>query len=158
MKLQVNLVKDCFNITNAERQLIGQLKLDTNGGFKNCELIIGKEKYAMIREKWKTKVIRDNSTIFHLITNSFSGNTNIVELGVKIKGVWGIKWGTQLIGKDGNSRLKISNENKMIQNGRFIIKVKEKETKAIEILLTFYIHLLASSQKRKGMLMYTIVI
>jgi hypothetical protein len=48
-----------------------------------------------------------------LKTNSFSGNTIILETGHKITGVFGLKWGTKMIDKGKGTLLKIRNENQL---------------------------------------------
>src|SRR5699024_7956404 len=126
MELQANFEKGYFTVYDYEKRIVGKIKIESQAEFRKSELIIGDTSYQVIREKWDTKIFKNNEPIYHLKTNSFSGNTEIIELNKKIKGVWGLKWGTQLIDKDGNSLLKIRNEKKAVTNGRYIIKL-EKE-------------------------------
>lgn len=107
----------------------------------------------IIRDKWKATLFENENPIYHLKTNSFSGNTKIKELNKKIEGVWGLKWATQLTDEKGNSLLKIRNDKQFIDNGKCIIQIEDENINPLEILISLYVHLFSSSLKLKNVMM-----
>ena len=152
MEIQANFENGFFKVYDSEERVIGKIKIDPKANFEKSEIIIGDKNYQVIRENWETKIFENNKPIYHLKTSSFSGNTKIIELNKTIKGVWGLKWGTQLSDKDGNSLLKIRNEKKIVNNGSYVIKLENQDLKPMEILISFYGHLYGSSLKQQSVL------
>jgi len=68
-----------------------------------------------------------------LKTNSFSGNTEILETGHKITGVSGLKWGTKMMDKENNTLLKIRNENQFINTNKYEIEISNEEVTDLDI-------------------------
>jgi hypothetical protein len=85
-----------------------------------------------------------------LKTNSFSGNTEILETGHKIRGVSGLKWGTKMMDKENNTLLKIRNENQFINTNKYEIEISNEEVTDLDILTTLYGHLYGSNMKLKA--------
>lgn len=149
------LENDILNVYNNKNQLIGGLKTESN--FKNTEILIGKKKLKLSRNKWETTIVQDGNVIYHLKMNSFFGNETILETGKKITGVIGLKWGTQLLDKDNNTLLKIRNENQFINGNRYEIEISNEKASDLDILLTLYGHLYGSKMKQKITLIAAIV-
>lgn len=141
---------DIINVYNKKNQLIGGVKTQSN--FKNAEIIIDGKSINLSRNKWETTVIRDGNVIYHLKTNSNSGNIKITETGQKITGVIGLKWGTKLVDKDNITLLKIRNENPYVNRNRYEIEISNEKTSDLDILLTLYGHLYGSNMKLKAVL------
>lgn len=151
MEALAKFENEIFNVYNqANGNSIGQIKIDFNDPFAQSEILINDTKYHLTRNKWKTAVFDGDEVIYHLKTNSISGNTEIEELNKKIKGVWGLKWGTQLTDENGKTLLKIRNEKKSVHNGNYIIEFKQEDLDPLETLLSLYGHLYGSFLKQTG--------
>lgn len=152
MELKTKFENGTFNTYDSKKNLIGKIKINPKANFIDSEIIIDNKIYQVLRKKWETKIIDDGKSIFHLKTNSLSGNTEIKELNKKIKGVWGLKWGTQLTDENGETLLKIRNENKWSNNRTYIINLQTDNLTPLEILISIYGHLYGSSMKQKAVL------
>lgn len=141
------LENDILNVYNEEYELIGGIKTQSN--FKNSEIIIGEKQLNLSCNKWETTVVQDGNVICQLKMNSFTGSTTNLETGQKITGVFGLKWGTQLLDKDNNTLLRIRNENQFINCDRYEIEISNEKTSDLDILLTLYAHLYGSNMKLK---------
>jgi hypothetical protein len=141
------LENDTVKVYDENNNLIGGIK--TQSDFKNAEITIDGNKIKLSRNKWKTKVIENDNIIFNLKTNSFSGNTTILETEHKIAGVTGFKWGTKMVDKENNTLLKIRNENQFVNRNIYEIEISNEKTTDLDILLTLYGHLYGSKMKLK---------
>jgi len=153
MEIKAKFENGTFNAYNSKGEIIGKIKIDPSANFNESEITINDKTYKITRDKWETTILDNDNKIYHLKTNSFSGNTEIKELNKKIKGVWGLKWGTQLTDEDGETLLKIRNEKKSINNGHYVIELENENLSPMEILISLYGHLYGSSLKQKGVLM-----
>ena len=90
--------------------------------------------------------------------NSFSGNTTILETSHKITGVLGFKWGSKMMDKEGNTLVKIRNENQFINKGKYEIEVSSDKVADLDILLTLYGHVQGSRMKLLVVIMGVIVL
>ena len=153
MKMKAKFESGTLNVYKYPKdEIIGRIKIDSNANFDESEIIINDKGYKLIRDRWETNVLDGDKIIYHLKTNSFSGNTEIKELNKKIKGVWGLKWATQLVNNEGKTLLKIRNDKKSVNNGNYIIELENTELSSMEILISLYGHLYGSSMKAKEML------
>jgi len=146
--MTARLENDMINVYNQKNVLIGGIK--TQSHFKNAEIKIGEHKFQLSRNKWETEISENDKVIFHLKTNSFSGNTEILETGHKIRGVSGLKWGTKMMDKENNTLLKIRNENQFINTNKYEIEISNEEVTDLDILTTLYGHLYGSNMKLKA--------
>ncbi|SEA78433.1 hypothetical protein [Psychroflexus halocasei] len=127
MEIRSDFRNGYFNVYNSQKDIIGKIKIDKKVDFKETEIIVENKKYQIIRNKWNAKIYENDKLLYHLKTNSISGNTEIIELNKKIKGVWGLKWGTRLLDKNGKTLLKIRNEKQSVNNGNYIIKFSTRQ-------------------------------
>jgi hypothetical protein len=93
-----------------------------------------------------------------LKTNSFSGNTIILETGHKITGVFGLKWGTKMIDKGNGTLLKIRNENQFINRNKYEIEISNEKVTDLDVLTTLYGHLYGSKIKLKALIIGVVVV
>ncbi len=154
-KIKARLENDSINVYNEKNELIGGINTESN--FKNSEIKIGENKYLYSRKKWKTEISKNGKIISHLKTNSFSGNTEIMENNKKITGVWGIKWGTKMIDNKKNTLLKIRNENLFVNNNKYELEISDKSVSELDILTSLYFHLYGSKMKMRTLMMITII-
>jgi hypothetical protein len=153
MEIIAKFESGTFNVyKNYPSQIAGKIHIESSANFNKSEIIIQDKVYKVIRDKWETTITYGDEILFHLATNSFSGNTEIKELDKKIKGVWGLKWNTQLTDKDGSTLLKIRNEKKSVNNGNYIIELADQGLSSMEILISLYGHLYGSSIKQHAAL------
>lgn len=150
------LENDTVNVYDVNNNLIGGVKTQSN--FKNAEITIDGKKIELSRNKWKTKIVESGNVICNLETNSFSGNTTILETGRKIKGVTGFKWGTKMVDKENNTLLKIRNENQFVNRNIYEIEISNEKTTELDILLTLYGHLFGSNMKLKALIIGVVAI
>ncbi len=155
-RIKARLENDSLNVYNEKNELIGGINADNK--FKNSEIKIGENKYLVFRKKWKSEILENGKIINHLKTNSFSGNTEIMESDKKIKGVWGFKWGTKLIDHNKNVLLKIRNQKKFINNNKYELEVYNESVSDLEILTSLYFHLYGSKMKMLTVMMVIIII
>lgn len=155
-RINARLENDSLNVYNEKNELIGGINADNK--FKNSEIKIGENKYLVSRKKWKSEILENGKIINHLKTNSFSGNTEIMESDKKIKGVWGFKWGTKLIDHNKNVLLKIRNQKKFINNNKYELEVYNESVSDLEILTSLYFHLYGSKMKMLTVMMVIIII
>ena len=153
--MQARLENDFINVYNDSNFLIGGIKIQSN--FKNSELNIGEKKLNLSRKNWTTEIFEEGKIILHLRTNSFSGNTEILETGQKIKGVLGLKWGTKLTDRNSDTLVRIRNENQLYHNDKYQIEILNKKVTDLEILLTLYGHLVGSKMKTKAVIGFAII-
>jgi hypothetical protein len=93
----------------------------------------------------------------NLKTNSFTGNTEILENEKKITGVFGLKWGTKMIDSKKNTLIKIKNESQFIDKKRYEIEKSDNNVTDLEILTTLYGHLYGSNMKTQAVIIGAIV-
>ncbi|WP_157810940.1 hypothetical protein [Nonlabens sp. MB-3u-79] len=139
------LEKDIINVYNEKDILIGGIKTQSN--YKNADIIIGESKYQLTRDKWNTKILENGDVKYNLKSNSFSGNTEVLETGRKITGVFGLKWGTKMIDNQKNILIKIRNESQFIDKKKYEIEISDNNVTDLEILMTLYGHLYGSNMK-----------
>ena len=150
------LENDILNVYNEENILIGGIKTQSN--FKNTEIKIGENKYGLSRDKWNTEISENGKVIYNLKMNSFSGNTEILETGYKITGVFGLKWGTKMVDKENNTLLKIRNENQIVNTNKYEIEISNKKVTDLEILTTLYGHIYGSNMKLKTVIIGAVAV
>ena len=148
------LENDIINVYNEKNVLIGGIKTQSN--FKNAEIKIGENKLQLSRNKWETEISKNDKVIYHLKTNSFSGNTEIAETEHKITGVFGLKWATKMIDKENNTLVKIRNENQLINKNKYEIEISNEKATDLDILMTLYGHLYGSNMKTKAVIIIII--
>ncbi len=141
-----------FNVYSPKGEIIGKIKIGPNADFIKSEIEINGKKYNVTRHKWETSISDGDNILYHLKTDPIWGIMVIEELNKKIKGVWGLKWGTQLIDENGKTLLKIRNENKFINNGNYVIKLENEILNPMDILISLYGHLYGSSMKQKSVI------
>jgi hypothetical protein len=144
------LEKDIINVYNERNILIGGIKTQSN--FKNAEIKIGEKIFQLSRNKWETEISENDKVIYHLKTNSFSGNTKIKETEYKITGVFGLKWGTKMMDKENNTLLKIRNENQFTNTNKYEIEISNDSVSNLDVLTTLYGHLYGSNMKLKAVI------
>jgi len=149
------LENDILNVYNEENTLIGGMKTQSN--FKNTEIKIGENKYELSRDKWNTEVSENGKGIYNLKMNSFFGNTEILETGHKITGVFGLKWGTIMIDNENNTLIKIRNENQFINKNKYEIEISNGKVSELEIFITLYGHLYGSNMKLKAVIIVAVI-
>ena len=150
------LENDIINVYNEKNILIGGIKSQSN--FKNAEIKIRKKKFQLSRNKWETKISENDKVIYHLKTNSFSGNTIIQETEHKITGVFGLKWGTKMMDKENNTLVKIRNENQFINKNKYEIEISNERVTDLDILTTLYGHLYGSNLKLKAVIIGAVAV
>ena len=150
------LENDILNVYNEENILIGGIETQSN--FKNTEIKIGEKKYELSRNKWNTEISENGKVIYNLKMNSFSGNTEILETGHKITGVFGLKWGTKMVDKENNTLLKIRNENQIVNTNKYEIEISNNKVTDLEILTTLYGHLYGSNMKLKAVIIGAVAV
>lgn len=150
------LENDILNVYNEKNILIGGIKTQSN--FKNTEVKIGEKEYKLSRDKWNTEISENGKVVYTLKMNSFSGNTEILETGHKITGVFGLKWGTKMVDKENNTLLKIRNENQIVNTNKYEIEISNKKVTDLEILTTLYGHLYGSNMKLKAVIIGAVAV
>jgi hypothetical protein len=150
------LENEILNVYNEKNILIGGIKAQSN--FKNAEIKIGEKTFLLSRNKWETEISENDKVIYHLKTNSFSGNTKIKETEYKIIGVFGLKWGTKMVDKENNTLLKIRNENQFINTNKYEIEISNDRVSDLEILTTLYGHSYGSNMKIKAVIVGAIAV
>lgn len=146
-----------YNLYDENNVLLGKIKRKSKGNFNEIEIIIGERNYKIVRKKWIMKVLDADKIIYNLKMDSFFGNIDILETKQKIKGVFGFKWGTQLVDKENQTLLKIRNKNPFINNDEYIIEISNDKTNIIDVLLALYGHLYGSNMKLKALLLAVII-
>jgi hypothetical protein len=144
------LEKDIINVYDEKNILIGGIKTQSN--YKNAHIVIGESKYQLIRDKWNTEILENGDVKYNLKSNSFSGNTEVLETGRKITGVFGLKWGTKMIDNQKNTLIKIRNESQFIDKKRYQIEISDNNITDLEILTTLYGHLYGSNMKTQAII------
>ena len=150
------LENDILNVYNEENIIIGGIETQSN--YKNTEIKIGEKKYELSRNKWNTEISENGKVIYNLKMNSFSGNTEILETGHKITGVFGLKWGTKMVDKENNTLLKIRNENQIVNTNKYEIEISNNKVTDLEILTTLYGHLYGSNMKLKTVIIGAVAV
>jgi hypothetical protein len=150
------LENEILNVYHEKNILIGGIKAQSN--FKNAEIKIGEKTFLLSRNKWETEILENDKVIYHLKTNSFSGNTKIKETEYKIIGVFGLKWGTKMVDKENNTLLKIRNENQFINTNKYEIEISNDRVSDLEILTTLYGHSYGSNMKIKAVIVGAIAV
>ena len=154
--MKAKLENDVLNVYNEGNVLIGGIKIQSN--FENTEIKIGEKKFELTRNKWNTKISEKDKVVCNLKMNSFSGNTEILETGNRITGVFGLKWGTKMIDKQKNTLVKIRNENQFINKNKYEIEISNEKVTNLEILTTLYGHLYGSNMKLKAVIIGAVAV
>ena len=154
--MKAKLENDVLNVYNEGNVLIGGIKIQSN--LANTEIKIGEKKFELTRNKWNTKISEKDKVVYNLKMNSFSGNTEILETGNKITGVFGLKWGTKMIDKQKNTLVKIRNENQFINKNKYEIEISNEKVTNLEILTTLYGHLYGSNMKLKAVIIGAVAV
>jgi len=139
-----------YHLYDEKNRLIGKIKISTKSNYNESELIVEEKIYKIIREGWAFKIFENDKVVYNLKTNSFTGNITVFELNKKIKGVFSLRWGTQLVDEDNNTLLKIKHKNLFVDKGNYVIEVEDKNVSNFEILLSLFGHLYGSSLKTRG--------
>ena len=153
--MKAKLENDTINVYDEKGVLISGIKTQPNS--KASEISIRERTLDLTRNNWDTKIVEDGKEIYNLKTHSFSGNTNILETGHKITGVFGFMWGTKMIDEEGNTLVKIPNKNQFINKNKYDIEVSSDKVSDLDILLTLYGHVQGSRMKLLVVLMGVIV-
>ena len=143
------LENQVFNLYNEKSEINGKIKINLKPHFSENEIIIGDKTFKIIRENWTFIIYENEEIIYNLKTNSFFGNITVLELNKKIKGVFSLKWGTQLVDEDNNSLLKIRNESQLVDKGNYVIEINDEKVSDFEILLSLFGHIYGSNLKTK---------
>jgi hypothetical protein len=149
------LENDTINVYDENNKLVGGIKSQSN--FKNADIVIGEKIYQLKRDKWTAKISENGDVKLNLKTNSFTGNTEILENEKKITGVFGLKWGTKMIDSKKNTLIKIKNESQFIDKKRYEIEKSDNNVTDLEILTTLYGHLYGSNMKTQAVIIGAIV-
>lgn len=152
------LENNTYSLYDNNNVMLGEIKKESKNNFNECEIIIGEKSYKIVREKWAAKVFEGTEVVYNLKINSFLGSAEILETNKKIKGVWGLKWGTQLVDKENKTQLKIRHEDQISDTGKYVIEVSNDKTPVIDVLLALYGHLYGSKTKQIAVFITTIVI
>src|SRR5690606_10203800 len=97
MEMKAKLENSDFNLYNERSELVGKLRINIKTHFSENEIINEDKIFEIVRENWTFKVYDNEKIIYNYKTNSFFGNIAVLELNKKIKGVFSLKWGTQLV-------------------------------------------------------------
>jgi hypothetical protein len=149
------LENDIINVYNERTKLIGGIKTQSN--YKNADIIVGEKKYQYSRDKWNAKILENGDVKYNLKSNSFSGNTEVLETGRKITGVFGLKWGTKMIDNQKKTLIKIRNKNQFVDKKIYEIEISDNNVTDLEILTTLYGHLYGSKIKTQAVIIGAIV-
>src|SRR5690606_38458516 len=112
--MRAKLENNIYVVYNDNDAVVGKMIINLKPHFSESEIIIGNDRYKIVREGWKFNILLNDVAVEYMKTNSFSGNITVIELGRKIKGVFSLKWGTKLVDVDNSTLLKIRNENLFI--------------------------------------------
>ncbi len=134
-----------INLYDDGEFLVGSITTETK--IPKAVLTIGTSKFVVTHNKKKSQITENNKTIYNLETDSFWGNTTIIETDKKITGVWGLKWGTQLKDKEENTLLKIRSISKFFKKNKYEIKMLNAKVTNLEILISLYFHIYSSRMK-----------
>ena len=135
-----------FVLYNKNNNIVGKIS------FKNSietEIITSKDeiKYNIIKHDWTFEVKNNNHLVCNMKINSFWGDINVIELNKKIKGVFSLKWGTQMVDENNKTLLKIKNESLLIDKQNFEIEICDDKVTDFEILLSLFGHIHGSNMK-----------
>ncbi len=145
------LENERFSLYNHQKEIIGEIKINLKPNYAENEMIVGKKTFKIIREGWAFKISDNEQIVYNLKINSFFGDITVIELNKKIKGVFSLKWGTQLVDEENNTLLKIRNENIIVDNGTYIIEIEDQGISDFEIVLSLFGHIYGSNLKMKAM-------
>lgn len=144
------LEKGYYNLYDEKNEIIGKIKIANKSNYNESELTVGEKVYKIVRKDWAFKVYENDKVVYNLKTNSFTGNITVLELDKKIKGVFSLRWGTQLVDEENNTLLKIKNKNMFLDKGIHIIEIENQNVSDFEILLALFGHLYGSALKTRG--------
>ena len=142
------LEQDTVNVYDEHNKLIGGIKMQSKD--KTADITIGENLYQLKRDKSRVTLLENGDVKLNLKSSSFSGNTEIIENGKKITGVFGLKWGTKLVDRNQNTLIKIRNENQFVNTNSYIIQVSDSQVTDLDILTTLYGHLYGSNMKTQA--------
>ena len=150
------LENEYFNLYNQQKEIIGKLKTNLKPNYAENEMFVGEKTFKIIRKGWEFKIFENEEIVYNLKVNSFFGDITVIELNKKIKGVFSLKWGTQLVDEENNTLLKIRNENQLVNKGTYIFEIEDKSVSDFEILLSLFGHIYGSNLKTKATIAGTI--
>jgi hypothetical protein len=135
-----------FVLYNEENSIIGKIRFQNK---EEIEITVNEENitYQVIKNNWNFEVRNQNELVCNLKMNSFWGDINVIELNKRIKGVFSMKWGTQMVDENNKTLLKIKNENLLIDKGIYEIEISDNQITDFEILLSLFGHLYGSNMK-----------
>lgn len=141
-----------FVLYDDEKSIIGKIKFLNN---EELEITVNGENktYQVIKNKRNFEVKNQNELVCNLNINSFWGDINVIELNKRIKGVFGMKWGTQMVDENNKTLLKIRNESLLVDKGIYEIEISDSQITDFEILLSLFGHLYGSNMKLFSVIM-----
>ena len=146
------LENNAYTLYSEANHVIGTVKINLEPNFTNNQILVDQNVYTIIRDGWAFEIYENDKIVYHLKTNSFSGNITVLELDKKIKGVFSLIWGTQLVDKNNETLLKIKNESQLLDSGNYIIELSDSNMSHFEILLALFGHLYGSNMKTKAVI------
>ncbi len=147
-----------YNLYNDNKFLSGTLLIVSKSGLEKDKISVGDKNFEVIREKRKLSIYENERLVYDLVINPFSGTILNLQTKQKIKGVFGLKWGTQLVDKNNQTLLKIRNESLLEDVGTYIIETSVAEVSELDILISLWAHLYGSKQKQRLTLILVIPI
>lgn len=128
-------------IYNEKIQILGTIQTNIKPNFEENLMTVGNKTYNILRKGWTFTIYEGDKEVYHLRTNAFLGNITILEMEKKLRGVFSLKWGTQLVDENNNTILKIKNESLILNKGNYIIELGEFPVSEFEIALALFGHL-----------------
>ncbi|HLV51949.1 MAG TPA: hypothetical protein VKY44_08350 [Flavobacterium sp.] len=150
--MRAKFENDAYVVYN-DASVIGKIVINSKSHLNKNEIVIGNDTYKIVRDGWKFNIFLKDVIVEYMKMNSFTGNITVLELGRRIKGIFGLRWGTQMVDGDNNTLLKIRNENSFIDKGGYIIKIENDNVSNLEILLSLFAHLYGSHMKMRAVIM-----
>lgn len=145
--MRAELINNVYVVYNEDNSVLGKVIINLKPHFVKNEIVIGDDTYKIVIDGWVFNIFLNDQIVERMKTNSFTGSITVLELGRKIKGVFGFKWGTQMLDEKNNTLLKIGNESTLIDKGKYNIKIENESVSSFEILLSLFTHLYGSNMK-----------
>ena len=145
--MRAELINNVYVVYNDDNSVLGKVIINLKPHFVKNEIVIGDDTFKIVIDGWVFNIFLNDQIVERMKTNSFTGSITVLELGRKIKGVFGFKWGTQMLDEKNNTLLKIGNESTLIDKGKYNIKIENENVSSFEILLSLFAHLYGSNMK-----------
>ena len=116
------LENDLYNLYTNENLLMGSIRIKSN--FDESEIKTDCKTYKVIRNGWAFTVSEGDTLVCNIKTNSFWGTLTVLELNKRIKGVFSVKWGTQLVDEENNDG---DDDVFYLTNGKLYFKENRKK-------------------------------